>query len=92
MVEAIEAVISGNMGIFIVPGYVPATVQTNVSTALSTYIDALGLGANIVLSELVAIAQDVPGVAEVDLTSLVLQSTEGVVTTTIPPGQQISVG
>jgi uncharacterized phage protein gp47/JayE len=92
VVEAIEAFISVSMGIFIVPGYVPATVVTNVQTALSTYINSLGLGANLVLSELVAIAQDVPGVSEVDLSSLLLQSTEGVVTTTIPPGQQISVG
>ena len=92
VVEAIEALINFTAGIFIVPGYVPATVVTNVQTALSIYINALGLGANIVLSELVAIAQDVPGVSEVDLTSLILQSTENGVTTTIPPGQLIAVG
>jgi len=92
VVEAIQALINVTMGILIVPGYVPATVVTNVQTALSTYINALGLGANVVLSELVAIAQDVPGVSEVDLSSLILQSIENGVTTTIPPGQQISVG
>jgi uncharacterized phage protein gp47/JayE len=53
-----------------VPGYVPATVVSNVQTALSTYINALGLGADVVLSELVAIAQGVPGVSEVDLSSV----------------------
>ena len=90
--EATEAFINVTMGILIVPGYVPATVVTNVQTALSTYINALGLGAVVVLSEVVAIAQDVPGVSEVDLNSLILQSVEGVITTTIPPGQQISVG
>lgn len=90
--EAIEALINVTMGILIIPGYVPATVVSNVETALTNYINALGLGANIVLSELVAIAQDVPGVSEVDLTSLILQSVEGNITTTIPPGQQISVG
>ena len=36
--------------------------------------------------------QNTPGVGEVDLPTLILQSVEGVVTTTIPPGQQISVG
>jgi uncharacterized phage protein gp47/JayE len=92
VVEAIEAFISFTAGIFIVPGYVSGTVVSNVQTALSTYINALGLGADIVLSELVAIVQDVPGVSEVDLTSLILQSTENGVTTTVPPGQQISVG
>ena len=44
------------------------------------------------MSEVVAIAQGVPGVSEVDLSSLILQSVEGNVTTTIPPGQQIFVG
>jgi hypothetical protein len=92
VVEAIIALINVTMGILIVPGYVPATVVTNVQTALSTYINALGLGADVILSEVVAIAQDVPGVSEVDLSSLILQSVEGNVTTTIPPGQQISVG
>jgi uncharacterized phage protein gp47/JayE len=92
VVEAIEALINFTAGILIVPGYVPATVVTNVQTALSVYINALGLGANVVLSELVAIAQDVPGVSEVDLSSLILQSIEGGVVTTIPPGQLIAVG
>jgi len=92
VVEATEALINFTAGILVVPGYVPTTVVTNVQTALSTYINSLGLGANVVLSELVSIAQNVPGVSEVDLTSLILQSIEGDVTTTIPPGQQISVG
>ncbi len=90
--EATEALINFTAGILVVPGYVPATVVTNVQTALSTYINSLGLGANVVLSELVSITQNVPGVSEVDLSSLILQSVEGEVTTTIPPGQQISVG
>jgi uncharacterized phage protein gp47/JayE len=90
--EAIEAFINVTMGLLIVPGYVPATVVANVQTALTDYINALGLGAVVVLSELVAIAQDVPGVSEVDLSSLILQSVENGITTTIPPGQQISVG
>jgi uncharacterized phage protein gp47/JayE len=92
IVEAVEALINFTAGILIVPGYVPATVVSNVSTALSVYIDGLGLGADVVLSELVAIMQNVPGIAEVDLSSLILQSVENGVTTTIPPGQQISVG
>jgi len=90
--EAVQALINFTAGIIIVPGYVPTTVVNNVSTALSNYINNLGLGAVIVLSELVSIAQAVPGVSEVDLSSLILQSIEGAVTITIPPGQQISVG
>jgi|SRR5579864_7337289 len=90
--EAIQALINITAGILIVPGFVPSTVVANVETALTDNINALGLGAVLILSEIVAIIQDVPGVDEVDLTSLVIQSTEGIVTTTIPPGQQISVG
>jgi uncharacterized phage protein gp47/JayE len=90
--EAIEALINFTAGILIVPGFVPSTVVANVQTALTNYINGLGLGAVLVLSELVTIIQDVPGVSEVDLSSLILQSVEGAVTTTIPPGQQISVG
>lgn len=90
--DAIEASINFTASILIIPGYVPSTVVSNVETALTNYINALGLGADVVLSELVAITQDVPGVSEVDLSTLILQSIEGNITTTIPPGQQISVG
>jgi len=92
VLEALQALINITMGITIVPGYVPATVVSNVQTALTVYINSLGLGAIVVLSEIVAIAQTVPGVSEVDLSSLVLQSIKSGVTTTIPPGQQIDVG
>jgi uncharacterized phage protein gp47/JayE len=90
--EATEALINFTAGIVVVPGYVPTTVMNNVSTALSNYINGLGLGAVVVLSELVSIMQGVAGVSEVDLSSLILQSVEGAVTVTIPPGQQIAVG
>ncbi|MGH7974973.1 MAG: baseplate J/gp47 family protein [bacterium] len=92
VVEAIQALINFNAGIVIVPGYVPNTVVTNVVTTLSNYLNNLGLGAVVILSELVSVMQGVAGVAEVDLASLILQSTENGVITTIPPGQQISVG
>lgn len=90
--EAIEALINVTASIVIVPGFVPATVAANVQTALTNYINGLNLGAVITLSELVVVMQDTPGVSEVDLSTLTLQSVEGSVTTTIPPGQQISVG
>jgi len=90
--EAIQALIDVTVSILIVPGYVPATVVNNVNTALSNYINGLGLGAIIVLSELVTVMQDVAGVSEVDLATLIVSSTENGNTTTIPPGQQISVG
>jgi len=92
VLEAIEAFISFTYGLYIVPGYVPTSVTAQANTNLSTYINGLGLGADIVLSELVSIIQDTPGVAEVDLTSLLLQSTENGVTTSVPPGQLIAVG
>ena len=90
--EAIQAVINITTSIVVVPGFVPATVISNVQTALTTYINGLGLGAVIILSEVVAVIQDVAGVSEVDLSTLTIQSVENAVTTTIPPGQQISVG
>lgn len=90
--EATQALVDFTASIIIVPGFVPATVTGNVQTALSNYIDGLGLGAVLVLSELVAVMQGVAGVSEVDLTTLILSSTENGITTTIPPGQQISIG
>jgi uncharacterized phage protein gp47/JayE len=90
--EAIEASINFTAGILIVPGYVASTVIANVETALTNYINALGLGATLILSDLVSIIQAVPGVDEVDLSSLILQSTQNSITTTIPPGQSIFVG
>jgi uncharacterized phage protein gp47/JayE len=90
--EATQAFINFTAGILVIPGYVSATVITNVQTALSTYINSLGLGATVVLSELVTVTQTVAGVSEVDLSSLILQSVDSGVTTTIPPGQQIFVG
>lgn len=90
--EAIEAFVNVTMGILVIPGFVPSTVVANVETALTNFINSLGLGAVLVLSELAATAQAVPGVSEVDLSSLIVQSVEGSTTTTIPPGQSISVG
>jgi uncharacterized phage protein gp47/JayE len=90
--EAVEALVNITASIVVVPGFVPATVVANVQTALTDYINALGLGAILVLSEIVAVMQNVAGVDEVDLSTLIIQSTEGIVTTTIPPGQSISVG
>ena len=90
--EAIEALVNITAGIIIVPGYVASTVVANVQTALTDYINGLGLGATLILSELTAVIQNVAGVSEVDLSTLVVQSVENDVTTTIPPGQQIYVG
>ena len=90
--EADEAFISITNSIIVLPGYVPATVVTNIQTALSTYINGLGLGAVIDLSDVVVVEELVPGVDQVDISTLSISSTIGVTTTTIPPGQRISVG
>lgn len=90
--EAAEALVNLTASIVIVPGYVGNTVVANVQTALTNYINGLNLGAVLTLSELVAVMQNVPGVDEVDLSTLVLQTVEGLITVTIPPGQQISIG
>lgn len=90
--EAIEAFIDFTASITIVPGFVSSSVVANVETNLTNYINSLNLGAVITLSALVAIMQDTAGVGEVDLTTLVLTSTENGVSTTVPPGQFISVG
>lgn len=90
--EAIEAFINVTASVVILPGYVGATVVANVQTNLTTYLNALGLGAVIDLSDLVVVIEATPGVDAVDLTTLIMSSTEGIITTTIPPGQRISVG
>ena len=90
--EAIVALINVTASIIILPGFNAATVVTNVQSNLSTYLDALGLGPNIDLSDIVVVIEGTPGVDEVDLSTLILQSTAAEVTTTIPPGQRISLG
>lgn len=90
--EAEEAFIGVTETILILPGFVGANVVTNVQTALSDYINSLGLGAVIDLSDIVTITEAVPGVDAVELNTLSLSSTIGVNVTTIPPGQRISVG
>lgn len=90
--EAIIALINVTSSIIILPGFNAASVVTNVQSNLSTYLDALGLGPNIDLSDLVVVIEGTPGVDEVDLSTLILQSIAADVTTTIPPGQRISLG
>jgi hypothetical protein len=90
--EAIIALISVTASILVLPGFVPPTVVSNVQTALTIYLNALGLGAVIDLSDLVLVIEGVPGVDQVDLSTLSFSSTKGIVTTTVPPGQRISVG
>jgi hypothetical protein len=89
--EALQALINVTCGITIIPGYVGASVVDNVETALTNYINALGLGASIPLSEVVTVIQEVAGVSDVDLSSLSISSIIQDVTTTIPPGQILSV-
>ena len=90
--EAIVAQINVTASIIVLPGFNSASVVTNVQSNLSIYLDALGLGVNIDLSDLVVVIEGTPGVDEVDLSTLALQSVADDVTTTIPPGQRISLG
>lgn len=90
--EAIEALTNVTASVITLPGFNAGTVITNVQTNLTTYLNALGLGPNIDLSDLVVVIEGTPGVDEVDLSTLVLQTIAGAVTTTIPPGQRISLG
>jgi uncharacterized phage protein gp47/JayE len=90
--EAEEAFIGVNETIIVLPGYVAATVQANVQTALSNYINGLGLGAIIDLSDIVVVSELVPGVDQVNLSTLSISSTVGIVITTIPPGQRLTIG
>lgn len=90
--EAVEALINVTASILVLPGYIPPNVVANVQTNLTTYLNALGLGVNIDLSDLVVVIEGTPGVDEVDLSTLSMQSIISGVTTTVPPGQRISVG
>ncbi len=90
--EAIIALMNITAAITILPGYVPATVISNVQTNLTIYLNGLGLGAVIDLSDLVIVIEGTPGVDAVDLDSLIMQADEGSVVYTVPPGQRISVG
>lgn len=90
--EAIEAFINVTASIVVLPGYISGTVVANVQTNLTVYLNGLGLGAVIDLSDLVVVIEATPGVDSVNLTTLTMQSIENAVTTTVPPGQRISVG
>lgn len=90
--EAVEALIDVTASILVLPGYVPASVVAAVQTNLTVYLNGLGLGVNIDLSDLVVVIELTPGVDEVDLSTLSMSSTVSGVTTTVPPGQRISVG
>lgn len=90
--EAIEALINVTAAVVILPGYVGATVTANVQTNLTIYLNGLGLGAVIDLSDLVVVIEGTPGVDAVNLSTLTFQSIEGIIVTTVPPGQRISVG
>jgi len=44
------------------------TMQNNVTTAITNYINNLGIGANVVRSELIAVIMNVPGMVDVNVT------------------------
>ena len=90
--EAVEAFIGVTENITILPGYVASTVVNNVQTALTNYINGLGLGAIINLSDIVTVTESAAGVDAVDLNTLSVSSAIGIVTTIIPPGQRVVVG
>jgi hypothetical protein len=90
--EALEAFISVTNSILVLPGFISANVVTDVQTALSLYINGLGLGAVIDLSDVVVIEELVPGVDAVLIDSLTVSSTIGATTTTIPPSQRLIIG
>jgi uncharacterized phage protein gp47/JayE len=90
--EALEALIGVTETITVLPGYVAATVVTNVQTALTNYINNLGLGAIIDLSDIVTQTELVAGVDAVNLSTLSMSSTIGVVVVTVPPGQRLTIG
>lgn len=90
--EAQEAFIGVVETILVLPGFIPANVQTSVVAALSDYINSLGLGAVIDLSDIVFISEAVLGVDAVLLDTISVSSTIGATTTTIPPPQRLSPG
>lgn len=90
--EAAEALINISESVVVVPGYVASSVVANIQTALTTYVNSLGLGASIPLSGIVDVTQDVPGVLQVDLNTVTVSSTVNSVVTTVPPGQALVIG
>jgi len=90
--EAIQALMNVTASIAILPGYVPATVISAVQTNLTIYLNSLGLGAVIDLSDLVVVIEATPGVDAIALDTLVMQAVKGLIILSAPPGQRISVG
>lgn len=70
--ESKEAVIDIIADVSLFSGFTPSTEVANIQTALSTYIDGLGLGQSINRSDVVSIIEGVGSVDQVDLNTLTL--------------------
>lgn len=71
--EASRTLIDTTVDISLIPGYQTSTVTSAVQTAISTYINNLGLGDNIDKSDIVFAIEDVDGVDQVNLDTLTLE-------------------
>ena len=70
--EAQEAVVDVTADVILFPGNIPANVILDVQTALSNYINVLGLGDSIDKSDIVSVIEGVTSVDQVNLNTLVL--------------------
>jgi uncharacterized phage protein gp47/JayE len=69
--EALAVPITVNANVSIFPGFDPPTTVSSIQTAVGNYINALGLGASIPMSELITQIQQVAGVDAVVITSTI---------------------
>lgn len=83
--EAHEALIDVSASIAITPGFNGASTISAAQTALTAFLNVNKLGNSFSQSEVVAVIENTPGVAEVDLTSLVIKKNNVVVTTQVIP-------
>jgi uncharacterized phage protein gp47/JayE len=70
--EATKALIGVTADISLFPGYIAVGVSNAVKTALTNYINALGLGDSIDRSDIIGVIEDIEGVDSVNVNTLVL--------------------
>ena len=82
--EATEAIIDVTADVALFPGNVAADAISDIQTAVSTFIDSLGLGDSIDRSDIVGVIEGVDSVDQVNLSTLDLIK-DG---TPLPPAEQ----
>ncbi len=71
--EGNEVTVDIEADVTLYPGNIPATATADIQTAVSTYVNTLGLGDSIDRSDIIGVIEDVVSVDQVNVSTLVLE-------------------